>query len=226
MQFPQQVCWLSCHRRYGLLQFFVSLGLYSSPRFKGWSRRVSLHRRPSACQLTHCKAPVPYAHLKQELMRTAGFRYCALLNLPHCYWQHTLHQASQACQSFLAPGRVYTPTRILHGTENAVIFLQSTLAAYTPDELRRQTLWWLSNIFIFSKTIMDRVDSICSFLQFCFDNGFRLHPGKCILYATSVRRCNRLIEQDGISFDLDVLAVFAIWHVPALGLSSSNLFSQ
>lgn len=147
------------------------------------------------------KHQFPMPNLEQELTRTAQARFFALLDLSHSYWQLPLHEESQTCQSFLTPDGVYTPTRVLHGTTNAVMFLQSTLASCMPDDLRNRTLWWLDDILIFSETVTDHLAAIQRFLEFCVEYNFRLHPGKCTLYATRVRWCGRLIGPEGITFD-------------------------
>lgn len=81
------------------------------------------------------------------------------------------------------------------------MFLQSTLAAYMSDDLRRQTLWWLDNIIIVSETISDHISVIRHFLQFFLDYNFWQHLGKSTLNATFVRWSGRLIGPDGLSFD-------------------------
>lgn len=75
--------------------------------------------------------------LEEELTGTTGSRHYALLDFSNSHWQLPLHQASQACQSFLTPDVTYPPTKILHGTTNAIMFLQSTLVDYMPDDVRQ-----------------------------------------------------------------------------------------
>lgn len=147
------------------------------------------------------KHQFPMPNLEQELTRLGGARYFARWDLSHCYWQLPLDKTSQECQSFITPDGIFSPTRVLHGTTNAVLFLQSTLAACLPQNLRSQILWWLDDILIFSETIPDHLLAIQRFLAFCLNHNFRLHPEKCTLLATRIQWCGRLIGPDGIRFD-------------------------
>lgn len=143
----------------------------------------------------------PMPNLEQELTKTAGSTIYSTFDFSHSYWQLPLAAESQECQSFITPDGIITPTRVLHGTTNAVMFLQSTLATHLPAVLRQFLLWWLDDILLHSKTINDHLDGIRRLFDFCVEFNLKLHPLKCQLFRSTIRWCGRLLSPDGIRFD-------------------------
>lgn len=170
------------------------------------------------------KHQFPMPNLQQELIRISGAQYFARWDLSHCYWQLPLDKASQESQSFIIPEGIYSPTRVLHGTTNAVMFLQSMPASCLPEDLRRHTLWWLDDILIFSESISDHVIAVQKFLDFCVSFNFRLHPEKCTLFATRVHWCGRLITSDGIRFDPRRIDGIQNMAAPSTGADLQQIF--
>jgi hypothetical protein len=73
--------------------------------------------------------------------------------LSHDYWQLPLVPESQECQSFITPEGVYSPTRALHGTTNAVIHIQALLKeVFAP--LSRNLLGWLDDLLLHASTLI------------------------------------------------------------------------
>jgi hypothetical protein len=66
-------------------------------------------------------------HVESELSRLKSSKFYAAFDLSHGYWQLPLAPESQKCQSFIIPEGVYSPTRVLHGTTNAVNHIQAVL---------------------------------------------------------------------------------------------------
>lgn len=102
----------------------------------------------------------PMPSPEHELVKLSRSGYFAVLDLSHGYWQHPLSKTSQECQSFIASDGIYIPTRVLRGTTNAVMYLQATLAALMPDELRPNILWWWDDIHIHSKTVLNHLSAV------------------------------------------------------------------
>jgi len=69
----------------------------------------------------------PMPNIEHELTRLSASRYYATFDLSHGYWQLELDPASRTLQSFITPDGIFSPTRVLHGTTNAVTHLQSSL---------------------------------------------------------------------------------------------------
>ena len=94
-----------------------------------------------------------------------------------------LAQLSQECQSFITPGGIYTPTRVFHGTNNAVSHLQSSLTGIIPKDLLDSILIWLDEILLHAPTVEIFLESIRSFFALCTKYKIKLHPAKCILFT-------------------------------------------
>lgn len=75
--------------------------------------------------------------------------------------------SSHLCQSFIKPGGIYTPTRGLYGTANALIYLQDTLLLVLPYDLRANVMWCLNNMLIHDGTFENHLSSIFRLLCFC-----------------------------------------------------------
>jgi hypothetical protein len=56
-----------------------------------------------------------------------------------------------------------------------------------------------------------------SFLSNCQEHGLKLHASKCVLLATTVRYCGRLITKDGVHFDPKNIEALQIMREPQNG---------
>lgn len=139
--------------------------------------------------------------IEEELTKTADSVVYASVDFTHSYWQLPLHPASQECQSFVTPDNVFTPTRVPHGTTNAVLHLQSFLSTNVPAAVKKHMLLWVDDCLFHAPSISELLSCLQSFLQFCSDFNLRLHPKKCVLYTTSVKWCGRIICANGIRHD-------------------------
>lgn len=82
-------------------------------------------------------------NIENELTKLGDATVIANSDLSHGYWQHPLHPDSQERQSFVTLDGIFSPTRVLCSTTNAVLYLQSNLTSIIPDELRTSLLLWL-----------------------------------------------------------------------------------
>jgi Reverse transcriptase (RNA-dependent DNA polymerase) len=99
---------------------------------------------------------------------------------------------------------VYTPTRVLHGTSNATQHLQSVLVDMMDDmmdDIKSNIKVWLDDCLLHTKTEDDLLAILSFFFKKCLEHGLKLHASKCVLFATMVRYCGRLITKDGVRFD-------------------------
>jgi hypothetical protein len=83
----------------------------------------------------------PMPNMEDELTSLAGSKYFATLDLMQGYWQLPLHEDSQECQSIITPDGVYTPTRVHHGTTNAMVHMQSIMEDLMHDIIHSFIIW-------------------------------------------------------------------------------------
>jgi RNase H-like domain found in reverse transcriptase len=107
---------------------------------------------------------------------------------------------SQECQSFITPDGVFSPKRVLHGTSNAVLHLQAALQGVLKP-LAQQILAWLDDLLLHAKSVPTLLGFLRDFFLLCRLHNLKLHPGKCVLFATEVQWCGRLISRAGVRFD-------------------------
>lgn len=140
-------------------------------------------------------------NVEQDVSNVAEYEYYANVDFSHDFWQLPLDENSQECQSFIAYDGVFTPTRVLHGTINAVTYLQSTLAAVLPRDILDNVLYWLDDVLVHHKTIEGLLDTLERLFGIFKEYKLKLRPEKCCFFATTIRWCGRLLSKSGIRFE-------------------------
>jgi RNase H-like domain found in reverse transcriptase/Reverse transcriptase (RNA-dependent DNA polymerase)/Integrase zinc binding domain len=142
----------------------------------------------------------PMPHLESELALVHGSKCFASFDLSNGYWQLELAADSQECQSFITPDGVFTPTRVLHGTSNAVAHMQAAVQGFL-GPLVDHVLAWLDDLLMHAKSVAELLKYLRVFFSLCRVHNLKLHPGKCTLYSLEVHWCGRLISDVGVRFD-------------------------
>jgi Reverse transcriptase (RNA-dependent DNA polymerase)/RNase H-like domain found in reverse transcriptase len=160
--------------------------------------RFTVDLRPVNKQTVPQAWPMP--HIESELSKVRGATCFATFDLSSGYWQLKLDESFQECQSFITPDGIYTPTRVLHGTRNAVSHIQACIQGIL-EPLSKSLLVWLDGLLVHATGEKALLDLLRKFLEICRDENIKLHPGKCNLFARTVRWCGRLITGSGVKFD-------------------------
>jgi hypothetical protein len=142
----------------------------------------------------------PMPNLQNELHDLHGSEVFPTLDFCQGYWQIPLHKDSQDCQSFITPNGVYTLIRVLHGTKNATQHLQSVLVVMMND-IKRNIKVWLNHCLLHTRTVDDLLATLNFFFKQFREHELKPHATKCLLFATTVRYCGRLITKDDVRFD-------------------------
>jgi Reverse transcriptase (RNA-dependent DNA polymerase) len=137
-------------------------------------------------------------HIESELSKVQGAKCFATFDLSSVYWQMKLDESSQECQSFITPNGIYTPTRVLHGTRNGVSHMQAGIQGIL-EPLIQSLLVWLDDLLVHAPDEKALLTLLRLFLEICRDANIKFHPGKCDLFARTVRWCGRLIRAMGSS---------------------------
>lgn len=143
----------------------------------------------------------PLPHIEQELSKLSGSRFYAIFDLSHGYWQLPLSEDSQECQSIITPDGIFSPTRVLHGSTNAVTHMRSAMQEVMPTDLAQQLLYWVDDFLLHASSVSDLIRYLEKFFKVCAERNIKLQPAKCTLFTQTVRWCGRLITPDGIRFD-------------------------
>jgi RNase H-like domain found in reverse transcriptase len=89
---------------------------------------------------------------------------------------------------------------VIRETRNATQNLHSVLAVMM-DDIKSNIKVWLDDCLLHTKTEDDLLATLNLFFKQCQEHGLKLHASKCVLFATTVRYCGRLITKDGVCFD-------------------------
>jgi hypothetical protein len=73
---------------------------------------------------------------------------------------------------------------------------------------------WLDDCLLNTKTEDDLLETLNFFFNQCQEHGLKLHASKCVLFATTVRYCERLITKDGVRFDPKNMKALQAMHEP------------
>jgi hypothetical protein len=142
----------------------------------------------------------PILNIQDEMHGLHGSEVFATLDFCQGYWQILLHKDLQDYQSFITPDGEDTPTRALHGTRDATQHLHSVLVVMMND-IKSNIKVWLNDCLLHSKTEDDLLATLNFFFKQCQEHVLKLHASKCVLFASTVRYCGRLIPKDGVRFD-------------------------
>jgi hypothetical protein len=68
-----------------------------------------------------------------------------------------------------------------------------------------------------TKTVNDLFPTLNFFFKQCKEHGLKPHASKCVLFATTVRYCGRLIAKDGVRLDLKNMEALQTMQEPQSG---------
>jgi hypothetical protein len=69
------------------------------------------------------------------------------------------------------------------------------------DDIESNIKVWMDDCLLHTKTEDDLLATVNFFSKQCQRYGLKLHSRKCVLFATTVLYCGRLIAKDGVRFD-------------------------
>lgn len=129
----------------------------------------------------------PTRSLEHELSGFKNAVFFANFDTSHGYWQLLLALLSQECQFFITPDGIFTLTRVIHSTTDALSYLQSSLTSIICGDLSANTLIWLEDILLHAPTVEILLESIRLFFELCAGYNIKLHSPKSILFTKEVR---------------------------------------
>jgi hypothetical protein len=88
---------------------------------------------------------------------------------------------------------------VLYITRKGTQYLQSVIIVMM-DDINSNIKIWLDDCLLHTKTEDDFLATLI-FLRQCQMYELKLHAKNCVLFATTVRYCGRLIAKDGVRFD-------------------------
>lgn len=156
----------------------VKFGMIYLNSISRWASAPILDRKPGPVKFwfTGKLCPVdrftikhqyPMPTVEQELNKLLSSTVYDTFDLICGYWQPQLDKESQSSQSFITPDGIFSPTCVLHGSTNAVLYLQSTLGAELLSDLDQMLLRWLDDILCHAQTVDELIYLIHQCFQMC-----------------------------------------------------------
>jgi hypothetical protein len=69
------------------------------------------------------------------------------------------------------------------------------------DDIKSSIAVWLDDSQFHTETEDELLATLNFLFKQCQKYGWKMHASKCVLFATTVRYCGRLITKDGVRFD-------------------------
>jgi RNase H-like domain found in reverse transcriptase/Reverse transcriptase (RNA-dependent DNA polymerase) len=85
------------------------------------------------------------------------------------------------------------------------------------NDIKSNIKVWLDDCLLHTKTEDDLLAILNFFFKKCQEHGLKLHASKCVLFATKVRYCGRLITKGGIRLDSKSMEALQIMQEPQNG---------
>ena len=117
------------------------------------------------------------------------------------YWQTPLHEESRELLSMVTDRAVYTPTRVIMGVTDAVMYFQSTMQNCFDERLYKSLLLWIDDLLSYAPNIPKLLDNMEFIFGICAKYLLKLNPDKCELFANSVKFCGKIFSANGIEQD-------------------------
>lgn len=127
----------------------------------------------------------PTPNLADVMQNFAGSDRFGIFDAIHGYWQLELEEGSRDCQSIITPFGVYTPTRVLHGTTNATVHMQSGIEGIL-DPVRGNVESFMDDIAPHAQGEDAYLQNLDEFLGCFAANDTLLHVQKATLIAPEI----------------------------------------
>lgn len=96
---------------------------------------------------------------------------------------------------------VYTPTRVIMGAVDAVMYFQSTMQKCFEERLYKSLILWIDDLLSYATNVDDLLENMEYIFRTCDKYCLKLNPDKCNLYMRSVKFCGKIFCADGIAQD-------------------------
>ena len=200
------------HREYlrQHLDDLVAAGLLYPNHRSRWASppRIVSKKEPGQYRMTvdtrgvnACTEPMhwPMPDLESAPACVEGSSAYLLLDWFRGYWQLPLAEESQELYTVMTDRGLYTPTRVLMGSADAVAYCQGTVQLIFGDLMDRCMLAWLDDILGFATTVTNLLDALAEVFARCARFGLKLHPLKCQFFVKEATWCGKVISANGVA---------------------------
>ena len=112
-----------------------------------------------------------------------------------------LHVNCQELFSFATHRQVLTPTRILQGTADAVMYFTYAVAKIFEEKMYKGLILWVDDLLIYGESVEEVFALTKWVLKTASEAGLKFNPKKLEMLTDEVIWCGKLITPHGIAVD-------------------------
>ena len=175
---------------------------YVVPKKTSYRMTIDLQYVNSQCEPLAGVMPI----LEVVLQHLNGSQLFATLDAFKGYWQFPLHEDSREILSFATHEGIFSPTRIIQGSQDAVFAFQAGMEEAMGKLLYQCVLIWVDDILVYSRnSFQEHIHNLKRVFELLQSFNIKLNPLKCTLFAKEVTWVGRVISASGVSFDKELL---------------------
>ena len=162
----------------------------------------------------------PLPRIKEIITRIGQHkpRFFAKLDLTNGYHQMPLAKESQPCTAFTSNRGIFQWTRVPMGLKNAAAYFQKVMAEEVLAGLVQHICeLYIDDCIIYADSEKELLKRIRTILQRCRDFNIIINPEKCVIGETEIEILGHVINQEGIKFSKERLALVADIPLPTTG---------
>jgi hypothetical protein len=157
----------------------------------------------------------PLPRIDELFDQLQGAKYFSKLDLDSAYHQVRVDEADISKTAFTCQLGHFEFLVLTFGFTNAPATFQTLMSQVFSEHLRKFIVIYLDDILIFSKTLEEHVQHLCTALQLLCDNSLCAKRKKCLFATQSVDYLGHIITSEGIRTDSAKIAAIQQWPTPA-----------
>lgn len=144
----------------------------------------------------------------------AGSKYFSTLDLTSGYHQVKVKEEDIAKTAFVTKYGHFEYVTMPFGLTNAPATFQRVMKLAMRGLQWEICLIYLDDIIIFSKTFKEHVERVKQVLEKLHEAGLKLKPEKCELFQTEVKFLGHIVNENGVSPDMQNVEKIVNWPCP------------
>jgi hypothetical protein len=131
----------------------------------------------------------------------AGKPYHAVLDFVSGFWQILVTIRARKILAYRTHNKVFENERMPQGFVDSALYFQKMVEIVLGDLIPLSLAVWVDDILTFARTIDEHLELLETIFDRLHAKGFKLHAKKCVLFATEVKWCGKLVSDSGIQHD-------------------------
>ena len=156
----------------------------------------------------------PLPNVNEMLDSLHGAKYFSSIDLGNAYYQVELEEESKEKTAFSTKYGQYYFNRMPFGIAAAPSTFQKLMTIVIGDMIWKESLVYLDDILVFSKTIEDHIRILDKLLGRIANAGLRLNPDKCKFFVSEIKFLGHIINTEGIKTDMEKIETIRKFEKP------------